>query len=215
MVGRLAILSEPGRIKRSEGLSETNKEAAWVIRWVSPAFAGIFVRRGISVAKDPNPMTYQQLVASLKGHAHKPQTSEANLDTLLATIQERERKAREEASKPAPDPIQSLRELVVQELIPVFVELVEKYSEHGISMQMDASNLLEGGRELAFEFAGPAASTSRYHQTHRIPRGTSFFGSARSIDGRPHAAPDTSMPIVPEFICDRLTMLLRYAGRRK
>ena len=172
------------------------------------------------MAKDLNPTSYQQLVASLKGHAHKPQTSEANLDTLLATIQERERKAREAASKPAPDPVQSLRELVVQELIPVFVELVEKYSEHGISMQMDASSLLEGGRELAFEFG---LGSCRMQLQGTVTQDSIAFHEVRhssEVQGQLMAGPmlrqrNLDANSFREFVCDRLTMLLRFAGRRK
>lgn len=172
------------------------------------------------MAQDLNPTTYQQLVASIKSHAHKPQTSEAQLDNLLATLQERERKAREAASKPAPDPIQSLRELVVQELIPVFVGLVEKYAEHGISMQMDASNLLEGGRELAFEFA---LGGCRMQLQGTVTQDSIAFHEVRhstEVQGQLMAGPMLRMRHLDansfrEFICDRLTMLLRFAGRRK
>ncbi len=172
------------------------------------------------MAKDLNPTSYQQLVASLKRHAHKPQTSEANLDNLLATIQERERKAREEASKPTLDPIQTLRELVVQELIPVFVEMVEKYSEHGISMQMDASNLLEGGRELAFEFG---MGSCRMQLQGTVTNDAIAFHEVRhssDVQGQLMAGPmlrqrNLDANSFREFICDRLTMLLRFAGRRK
>lgn len=176
--------------------------------------------QGDSLSKDINPTTYQQLVASLKGRAHTPQTSEAQLDTLLATIQERERKAREAASKPAPDPIQSLRELVVQELIPVFVELVEKYSDHGIAMQMDASNLLEGGRELAFEFG---LGNCRMQLQGTVTQDSIAFHEVRhssEVQGQLMAGPMLRLRHLDpnsfrEFVCDRLTMLLRFAGRRK
>lgn len=172
------------------------------------------------MANDLSPTTYQQLVASLKRHAPRPQTSEAQLDTLLATIQERERKAREAASQPVVDPIQSLRELVVQQLIPVFVELVEKYSEHGISMQMDASNLLEGGRELAFEFG---MGGCRMQLQGTVTQDSIAFHEVRhspEVQGQLMAGPMLRMRHLDanafrEFICDRLTMLLRFAGRRK
>jgi hypothetical protein len=172
------------------------------------------------VTSELSPTTYQQLVQSLKSHAPKPQTSEAHLDNLLATIQERERRAREEASKPLPDPIQTLRELVVQELIPVFVELVEKYAENGISMQMDASNLLAGGRELAFEF-GMAGCRMQLQGT--VTQDSIAFHEVRhspEVQGQLMAGPmlrqrHLDANTFREFICDRLTMLLRFAGRRK
>lgn len=189
-------------------------------------YKALFIRslllrvRGDQLAKDLNPTSYQQLVASLKSHAHKPQTSEAHLDQLLTTIQDRERKAREESAKPAPDPIQALRELVVQELIPVFVELVEKYSQHGISMQMDASNLLEGGRELAFEFG---IGSCRIQLQGTVTQDAIAFHEVRhssTVQGQLMAGPmlrqrNLDANSFREFICDRLTVLLRFAGRRK
>lgn len=176
--------------------------------------------RETAVTKELNPTTYQQLVASLKSHAHKPQTSEANLDNLLSIIEERERKAQEAALKAPPDPIQMLRELVVQELIPVFVELVEKYSPRGISMQMDASNLLEGGRELAFEFA---MGGCRIQLQGTVTQDSIAFHEVRhspEVHGQLMAGPmlrfrSLDASSFREFVCDRLTVLLRFAGRRK
>lgn len=199
-------------------MAETNTGALRLLKGRQTGYSNL--QRAKVVANDLSPTTYQQLVASLKRHAPRPQTSEAQLDTLLATIQERDRKAREAASQPVVDPIQTLRELVVQQLIPVFVELVEKYSEHGISMQMDASNLLEGGRELAFEF-GLAGCRMQLQGT--VTQDSIAFHEVRhstEVQGQLMAGPMLRMRHLDantfrEFICDRLTMLLRFAGRRK
>ena len=171
------------------------------------------------MSKQPQPSTYQELVASLKPQPTKSKSAESQLDKLLAAVEERER-LREVETKPPSQPIQLLREMVVRELIPVFVELAEKYSNHGISMQMDASNLLEGGREIAFEFGlggyriqleGTVTNDSiAFHEVRNSPE----------VHGQLMAGPMLRLRQLDassfrEFVCDRLTVLLRFAARRR
>lgn len=117
------------------------------------------------------------------------------------------------------DPVQTLRQLMITEFIPIFVELVEKYSKTGISLQMDASNLLEGGRELRFEFGigecrthllgTVTADAIAFHQTRFSPdvQGELVSGPMlrlRHLDGDGFR----------NFVCERMTILLRDASRR-
>lgn len=170
------------------------------------------------VTKKAEPTTYQQLVASLKPLATKPQSVESQLDKLLVAVAER--KARETEIKPPVEPIQLLREQVVREMIPVFVELVEKYSTHGISMQMDASSLLEGGRELAFEFG---MGDYRIQLQGTVTNDSIAFHEVRNspdVQGQLVAGPMLRLRRLDaeafrEFVCDRLTVLIRFAARRR
>jgi hypothetical protein len=172
------------------------------------------------VTKKAEPTTYQQLVASLKPLATKSQSAESQLDKLLAAVQERERKARETEIKAPAEPIQVLREKVVSEMIPAFVELVEKYSTHGISMQMDASSLLEGGREVAFEFG---MGDYRIQLQGTVTNDSIAFHEVRNspdVQGQLMAGPMLRLRHLDadafrEFVCDRLTVLLRFAARRR
>ena len=172
------------------------------------------------MTKKAEPTTYQQLVASLKPLATKPQSSESQLDKLLAAVAERERQARESEIQPPAEPIQLLREKVVREMIPVFVELVEKYSAHGISMQMDASSLLEGGRELAFEFG---MGDFRIQLQGTVTNDSIAFHEVRNspeVQGQLVAGPmlrlrRLDVEAFREFVCERLTALLRFAARRR
>jgi len=142
------------------------------------------------------------------------------LDTLITTLKERQKQAASESDATAPDPIQTLREVMLNELVPNFVELVEKYSKSGISMQMDASNFLEGGREIRFEFSigdhrtqlhGTVTTEAiAFHETRYAPdlHGELLSGPMmrlRGLDAR----------VFRKFICERLTILLRGAMRRR
>jgi hypothetical protein len=170
------------------------------------------------VTKKAEPTTYQQLVASLKPLATKPQSAESQLDKLLAAVEER--KVRETEIKPPAEPIQLLREKIVSEMIPVFVELVEKYSSNGISMQMDASSLLEGGRELVFEFG---MGDFRIQLQGTVTNDSIAFHEVRNspdVQGQLMAGPMLRLRHLDadafrEFVCDRLTVLLRFAVRRR
>lgn len=118
-----------------------------------------------------------------------------------------------------PDPIQELRELTINELVPVFVELVEKYSQSGINMQMDASSFLEGGREIRLEFGigghrmqlqgTVTAEAIAFHETRHSPgvQGELISGPMLRLRG-------LTGDIFRDFVCERLTLLLRAAMRR-
>ncbi len=176
--------------------------------------------RGKGVTRKAEPTTYQELVASLKPHAIQSETSESQLDKLLAAVQERERKVSAPDVETPVDPVQVLREKVVRDLIPVFVELVEKYSSAGISMQMDASNLLEGGREIAFEFG---RSDFRIQLQGTVTNDAIAFHEIRNsqeVQGQLMAGPMLRLRHLDassfrEFVCDRLAVLLRFAVRRR
>lgn len=148
-----------------------------------------------------------------------PGKVEGNLDTLLGQMRERSERQGAAESK-AGDRVQKFRELLVNELITVFVELVEKYSKNGISMQMDASNFLEGGRELTFEFA-LGEFRSQLHGTitsegvafHEVKYSPDFHGELTA--GPMLRIRQLTAESFREFICDRLSRLIRMAMRRR
>ena len=86
-------------------------------------------------------------------------------------------------------------------------------------MQMDASNFLQGGREISFEFGigkhrvklqGTVTNEAiAFHETRYSPnvRGELMSGPmlrTRNLDAQPFR----------EFVCERLPVLLRQAMRR-
>ncbi len=163
------------------------------------------------------PTNYEQLVQqSSPVSLPCANTAETELDSLIRLMEERGKTPRAVGS----DPLHRLRELTVSEFVPVFVELVEKYSASGISMQMDASNFLEGGREIRFEFGlgdyrfqlhGTVTTEGiAFHETRYCPdlHGELTTGPmlrVRGLDGK----------MFREFICERLTHLIRTAMRRR
>ena len=139
---------------------------------------------------------------------------------LVTTLARRRQKEAEDGPSAQPDPVRALRGLMTTELIPVFVELVEKFSSSGISMQMDASNFLEGGREIKFEF-GLGEFRSQLQGTVTT-EGIAFHETRYSPDFQGEL---TSGPMLRlrglnaatfrQFVCERLTFLLRAAARRR
>ncbi len=145
----------------------------------------------------------------------------ADLESPMPAPSERQEEgAPRKAAVGRPDPIQALRELTLSTLIPIFVDLVEKYSPTGLCLHMDASNFLEGGRGIKFEFgmgefriqlAGTVTDDAiAFHETRYTP----------DIHGKLVSGPMLRLKNLTgenfrDFICERLTALLRTATRRR
>lgn len=166
------------------------------------------------------PGSYRELVRqSRPPNRPAPPSPEQELDSLLGTYQERTQ-AHNEEKTPKPDQIQALREKTIKELIPAFVELVEKYSTVGVSMHMDASDFLEGGREIKFEFglgdfrmqlSGTVTTEAiAFHETRHSPemQGELVSGPMLRLRG-------LTAEVFRSFICQRLALLVRAAIRRR
>jgi hypothetical protein len=169
---------------------------------------------------DPKPSSnYQQLVKRVTPTFSNGKSAESELDALLSNSARNEARAEKNVPQPKVDRIQQLRELVMNELIPAFVELVDKYAPRGISMDMDASNLLQGGRDIRFEFrlgdyrlqlAGTATpdtiafQETRYHPNMRGEIVSGPMLSLRRLD----------VNLFREFVCERLAILARSAMRK-
>jgi hypothetical protein len=170
------------------------------------------------LADKQEPSDYASLVRKVQpAKPPPPKRPEQDLDHLL------EGYAQQQKNPNAPvagkvDPIQTLRETTINVLIPVFVELVEKYSDSGMSLQMDASNFLEGGREIKFEFGmgefrinlqGTVTTEAiAFHETRHSPNvhGELVSGPMLRIRG-------LSSDTFRDFICERLSTLIRSAIR--
>ncbi|RME39064.1 MAG: hypothetical protein D6788_06205 [Planctomycetota bacterium] len=95
---------------------------------------------------------------------------------------------------------------------------MSKYAPAGISMQMDASDFLEGGREIKFQFAmnghhvhmhGTVTTEAvAFHETRSSPhvRGELLSGPMLRLRGL-----DANR--FRQFICERLARLVRDATR--
>lgn len=163
---------------------------------------------------------YKALVARTIPPARSAKSVEDELDALLTVWHNRERENSAPTETGKPDPIEALRELTRTDFITVFIDLMEKYSEVGISMEMDASNFLEGGREIKFEFGfgehrvkllGTVTTEAiAFHETRYTPdiRGELASGPMlrlRNLDSRAFR----------DFLCERLAVLLRAVMRQQ
>ena len=170
---------------------------------------------------DPNETTsYSELMKNVQPPPQEEPRAEDELDALIGVLSSRSRQAADGADPLEDDPILTLRKLTLGTLVPVFVELVEKYSQSGISMQMDASNFLEGGREIKFEFGlGEYRSQLQgtvttegiaFHETRYSPafRGELTSGPMLRLRG-------LNAETFRQFVCERLTFLLRSVARRR
>ncbi len=149
-------------------------------------------------------------------------TQESTLDSLVSSL-ENPRGIDAQATTGASaqtDKIQKLREMMMTEFIGEFVALMEKYSSYGITMEMDVSNFLEGGREIRFEFGlgeyranlmGTVTTEAiAFHETRHTPDIRGDLVSAPML--RLH---NLNKKTFREFICERLTVLARAAKSRK
>lgn len=170
--------------------------------------------------KPRQPTQYQRLIEKTQPPVPVEQTTENELDRLLITIEERKRREQVRRVTPKVEPILALREKTVRELVPAFVDLVEKYGQMGVAMQMDASSLLEGGRELNFEFAFGAfrmelqgtvvTDAIAFHEVRHAP----------DVQGQMVAGPMIRLKTLTaksfrEFVCGRIMVLIRLANRRR
>lgn len=173
----------------------------------------------VTLSTPQTPSNYQELVRRMQPPPRKSKTVEGELDALITLLNDRKTKAAERAATVAPDPVQVLRDRTIQEFIPIFVEIVEKYSKSGVAMEMDASNLLQGGREIKFEFAvGEYRSVLQGTVT---TEGIAFHESryAPDIRGELTSGPmlrlrNLTGDVFRDFVCERLTILVRTALRR-
>jgi len=154
-----------------------------------------------------------------RGDGAREYNAERELDSLLGQMRDQTVQPHAAETK-AKDRIQKFREDLINEYIPVFVELVEKYSKNGLSMQMDASNVLEGGRELKFEFA-LGEFRSQLHGTI-TSEGVAFHEVKYSPDSHGELASGPMLRLrnltadqFRDFICERLAFLTRLAIRRR
>ena len=163
---------------------------------------------------------YQRLVEQNVPPDSSPPSLESELDSLVTVFENRKKRKDHSAERDEPDPIQVLREMTIHELAPIFSDLKEKYAARGIVMNMDASDFVDGGREVRFDFRlgeycskllGTVTEEAiAFHETRHAP----------DLDGELASGPmlrlrNLTGDTFREFICERLAHLLRTALRRR
>jgi hypothetical protein len=150
------------------------------------------------------------------GERRAPQQSkhERSLDALLNSRDSRRDAASQKTAQPKPTPEDDLRDLFHASFIPVVEDLNDRYAERGVSVFMDASDFLSGGRSIAIEITFE-------HRRHRI-EGTVISGAiacteSRFVKGAPGAVTggprlrtrDLDEHAFREFLYDRMIQLVK------
>ena len=141
------------------------------------------------------------------------------MDALLALKTQRQEREAAKAADTRDDPLDMLRKIMVSDLIPTFAELVDKYAPMGVSMRMDASKLLAGGREVTFDFAvgddrstlvGTVTSEAiAFHETRYVAGTSGGLTSGPMLRLR-----QLDRSTFRAFVCERLATLMRSALRK-
>ncbi|MGB0717456.1 MAG: hypothetical protein ACPGXK_16385 [Phycisphaerae bacterium] len=162
---------------------------------------------------------YARLVKKMAPRRSEEPDPEEGLDALITQFQQKRELNEQVVEEQKTDPIQKLRETLINEYIPTFIHLTEKYGQSGIAMEMDASNLLQGGRELKFSFSiggyrhellGTATSEAiAFHETRFNPDHDGELASGPLLRLR-----RLNVHSFRQFICNQLSSLVRHAMRR-
>ncbi|MEK6675663.1 MAG: hypothetical protein AABZ47_08420 [Planctomycetota bacterium] len=162
---------------------------------------------------DRVPSKHRQPVA-----ASRPATAnvENELDSLISKITIGDEN---QVSGIKLDPIEQLRERILREFTPILHELNAKYAPKGISIRMDASRLLQGGRELDFEFAAGDYRTRLHGTVTNEAIGFEQIRYTPQIDGELDSGPllrlrQLNADTFRAFVCERVVLLLKGALRR-
>ncbi len=176
-------------------------------------------REPSELAKEPQKTEYAQLVRRVAPASRKQPPPEQDLDLLLDQLEEKKARSDPDQQPPKADPIEKLRESMLAEYIPIFVELSEKYAKSKVALEMDASNLLQGGRELKIAFSISGYRTDllgtvtteaiAFHLTHHTPDTGAQIASGPLLSLR-RLNPKTFR----DFICGQLALLVRTAMRQ-
>lgn len=164
--------------------------------------------------------SYRDLVERTRLPDPPRQSSEGELDKLVAALEERKPKDASIGLRAEPDRVQGARELFADELVPLFEKLKEKYADAGVNLEMDVEKFLEGGREIRFRFemGGYAAELDgvvtneaiAFQETRHAPN----FGG-ELVSGPMLRLRRLTAPVFREFICERLAVLVRTALRKR
>lgn len=155
-------------------------------------------------------------------HSDAPRESESRLDDLF--VQHETQVANElstERPKKELSPLERLRQLFIDELIPVVNELREKYAANGLNLQMDVEQLLDGGRDIVIEiqfdgigmrYNGTALNGAiAFQQTrYNVEDRSGLTASGTALRTR-----DLDAATFRTFICDRIAHLVQQARKRR
>lgn len=165
--------------------------------------------------------SYKNLMKKRAQAPPEQKSSEEKLDALLnANKQRSDRDQEKNASTGAISRLDAFRNRLREELVPAFEELKQKYDAQGLTLNMEASDFLQGGRKLVIEFR---IQTSSVRLEGTVLESGIAFNEIRSHGGVPGAISSGPMlrtrqltaETFREFVCGRIAMLLRSVLRQK
>jgi len=172
-----------------------------------------------TVAIDKLRTSYKSLVKKWATLPQDEMSAEEKLDTLLTA--DAGRGAEEQnATVARPSPLDVFRNQLQEELIPACEEIKQKYAIKGITLEMDASDFLGGGRKLLIEIA---MQTHAVHLDGTVMEGGIAFNEIQSTGGVAGAMCSGPMlrtrQLTPdgfrEFVCGRIALLVRSILRQQ
>lgn len=142
-------------------------------------------------------------------------SAEEKLDALLGSLIRQESGKRGEGREgEKASPLEVLRRQMREELIPAFDEIRKKYESLGISMTMDASDFLDGGRHITLEFAREPYIIRLEGAVTDRAIGFNEVHSTRLVEGTIKSGPmlmtrRLSVEQFREFVFERVAILIK------
>lgn len=165
------------------------------------------------------PSRYGKLIQQSNSSSRRRISATEELDRLVNRMDQGPNQQVDASLGLKADPVETLRAQVIDEFAPAFQELVDKYAPSGISLELDASDFLSGGRTIKMTFK---------HGEHRsMLEGTVTSDMVAFLETRYSPSCDGQLLRGPalrlrgltvekfrEFVCQRLAILLKLAIKR-
>jgi hypothetical protein len=215
MLGRYRALvtggqSQPGTLKPEPAPTDEYDGPAWRSNSSAPTGRG-----GRSVAIEKIRAGYRNLIKKWSDPPLDVTTAEEKLDALLTAANERAKAhAARGTAEAVLTPLEAFRKKLGEELIPVFDDLARKYAAQGLTLKLDATDFLSGGRKLTIEVS---IQTDSLRLDGTVLENGVAFNELRSSGGVPGAIASGAMlrtrlitaEAFREFLCAQMAAFLR------
>jgi len=170
------------------------------------------------------PLTRSQL-HQLAGNSRSQGTAHTGLEKALDALLDKQGLRRQSTSTdtqapqpPEQSPIDRIRELFAQKLIPMVVAVGERYRPKGVIIKMDAKDLLAGGRgirvEIAFNGHRSVLEGTILPEAIAFNETKTFSGRGGTVGSGPMLrGPRLNEQGFEEFLYDRIITLVRLADQ--
>ena len=144
---------------------------------------------------------------------------DTEIDSLLNENDRRHAKVAEKlAGKPEPSPLDELRAEFRERFVPLVEKIAGQYSPKGVTVAMNATDFLEGGRTVVIDIAFGGyrivhegtvmADSIAFSEVRYVPNGGETVTAGQTIRGR-----QLSEQGIADFILKVVASLIRAANR--